>query len=524
MEKYLEEKLSIKKLMQTTRQSLGEDIFKSWLPGLDLEASLFSYIFYLNVANKIKPNQAKTKLSHQILSFRDNGEFSDLNDLYTLFDSQLDPYIEKNWHDKLKRFFKKLSTTSTNAIYLIGSGREQTVATRLGELFLSCAVPNLQKSIIAPKKFKIVAKNLKAKSDLSSNFAREFGDIKTLAMVSKPSVSKELHSLNRLRWYRLVESLMALPELKRAESYQVMAGLIYVISLAYIIEGLRVYYAPKYIFGAFEKSAYCSLLSAVLNRDHATRCNVINIQHGVLGEDALIENLNVSAFFIWDKATYKSIVERGDFPHERLYVIGRESDVTCSPKGNQILRLWKQDSKLFLACLQPLSAMRQKAFINPLLSYMRTNPDVRLLIRTHPRQSEEDIALWWPAVTPELESRVKVTAASEFSLNDCLDVADLVCSDYSTALIDACYAGRPTLSIYTEAEFDSSVCAYFQALGIPMLYCEAVTSVAISEAMKDTLAKSHHMKTIFSEQLLKKALISIKEAAVSNSDDWTDTL
>jgi hypothetical protein len=321
---------------------------------------------------------------------------------------------------------------------------------------------------------------------------------------------------NRQRWIAWIKKVRTLPVEQRNSVMAVMNDLLNLLLITFWIEGLRKFLTPNYILGAIEKSAYCTLLNEVVNRNNTHHCHIINIQHGVVADDALLECLDVSAFLVWDEATREAISSRRDFPVDRLFVIGRESDPSSSQINKESLSIWKQDNTVLLGCLQPLSAKRQKRFIRPLLTYLQVNPDALLLIRLHPRQSLEDIAVWWSRLASELKGRIKVTSANEFSLNDCLAVAEIVCSDYSSALIDAFYAGKPVLSIYTEKEFDKSICAYFQALGIPMIFSELVTPEIITESMKLISADNQRINASFSEQLLNKALIRIKEAEGSN--------
>ena len=51
---YQEQKILIAESLNITRSLLGDDVFKDWLPDLDLEKSLFVNRYYRSVSAKIK--------------------------------------------------------------------------------------------------------------------------------------------------------------------------------------------------------------------------------------------------------------------------------------------------------------------------------------------------------------------------------------------------------------------------------------------------------------------------------------
>ena len=472
------------------RLLLGDDLFRAWFVGVNLENAVFMRAYYRGLASEVKFSQHEGELK------RGARTSPRCVHLMQEFERRIARHLSVKGRIRSagRRLLHHLQPC--RVLFVLGSRIEVPAAmavhgNRMDSTSRTGVVPAWRRRLCGGDVHFVMKKWNPALSEAIKHATGVRGeDLFTLAAGTAKPWQVARH---RRRWESLLDRLSHVAPAEHAPVEEVLDDLLAVLSLAYAVDGLLKTFRPACVIGALEKSAFGALFGAFSHVAGGIerRCRVATLQHGLVTRTTLLDRLEVDRFFVWDEATLNVLLSRGELAPETLRVVGRPGGDESTETACPVLTNWKGGDRLILVCAQPISLSRQKLLAEVLLAYLAEDPGVRLVVRMHPAQDEGDEACWRGFVPAELSQRVRIERADRFSLGESLAAADLVCADYSAALVDARHAGRNALSLMTEELTDPDLRTYFEHLGIPVAAVGPGLDERVRGALRDGIAGKH---------------------------------
>jgi hypothetical protein len=483
---------NVDKLIYNVKQSLGNDVLKSWFKSIDLEEAMFLrlYYFFLSISkNDILVNTSD--FDSFIKSY-----YFEKKDFISEFNKRIGPFVIKTEDFS----FKNSKNSNKSMILILGGKQDLALVSAIQKYVKSNKSLNFytkikriitNRSADPPKEFKIFFK--KKNKLLSKNFDKEilnsYPDIRTASL---QTASKNAFKEHRTRWYQISKKFESLFEHEKVLIAFFLDHFLVVLSLTYIISGIFLKCNPAGIIGAFEKSAFGSLLyDFSRSKKIINPCKIINVQHGLISESAMLSKVKFDRFFIWDRATFDIINSIGYRSMKNVKIIGNDfweklkslNENLVESSEIEMLKKWKGNNKLILACSQPLDPKNQENFKINLISYVEKHTNIKLLVRLHPSQQSDSAKEWEKGLSDTLTENVKITQSHDLDLSTCIVCSDIVCSDYSTVLIDAYHANKQVLSISKYIAVNSEIYKYFTSLGISIARNRSETHSLLSKLL-----------------------------------------
>jgi hypothetical protein len=482
----------VDKLICKFKQTFGNDIFRFWFRSIDLEETTYLRIYYFLLSMSKNDITIKT---NDIYTFIKPYCYERI-DLLKEFNKRIGPFVTKTSDLNVKKFYN----SNKNLVLILGGNQEIALISAIKKYVKSnkniilysqikriitnrSAQPPKDIIVLFKKKNKLLSKKI------DRTLLNSYEDIRTASL---QTASKKTFKEHRTRWYEITKKSESLFEHEKVLTALVLDHFLVVLSLTYIISGIFLKFNPVGIIGAFEKSAFGTLLyDFSRSKKIVNPCKILNVQHGLISESAMLSKVKFDRFFIWDKATFEIINTIGYRSMKNVKIIGNEFwDNLKRPlekwfefSGIEMLKQWKGKNQLILACSQPLALKYQEEFKMYLYSYVETHPNIKLLVRLHPSQQVDTIKEWQKCLSNTLSGKVKITQSHDFDLSTCIVCSDIVCSDYSTVLIDAYHANKLVLSISKEIAENSLIYKYFTTLGIPIAHNKFETHSLLSKLL-----------------------------------------
>lgn len=275
-------------------------------------------------------------------------------------------------------------------------------------------------------------------SQLSRNDASviQAGEVKFRKALAKPLLAqlKQLidHTTDYSRDAWLLDRILTL-----AESALTMDALCYTIQ-------------PGLVAGCFEKTSLGPAICA-LQQQHGFTLH--NVEHGRIFDTQTLDLMPFNHFVVWDDAV-ANLVQHEGFTGN-ISIIGNPDEPKTLPvvdASNPIvneLNTWLAGRQLLLATTQSYrgyyTATIKHGYLQALLDYVAKRPNICLLIRTHPAETDtmvSDLIQHHPA-----RSRIRHQRPSEVPYTRVLPLANVVTSVYSTTLLEAAWYGVASLAV-----------------------------------------------------------------------------
>ena len=478
----VEFKLIADKLIKSSKRIFGKDLYKKWFKSVNIENAMYLRVYYFLLSlHKRSDNYREYDLksifnSDQYFLYRLNS-----NEIMKMFIDRIGSFVVNNKYIEPD----KLDQNTSTIIFIIG-GNQELPFLQILEKYIEIhhdmkwrnrilkLITNKSKDLPNNVTVLLKKKNKISLNKFDKNFLDKNIDIDSASACTAP---KDLYKQHRSRWEILSKTFDSLSGEDRVFAAFALEQLLIVLKISYSISGIFLKYSPIRIFGAFEKSAYGTLLKE-LSRSKQTfrRCKIINIQHGIITESSALNKTRFDYFLVWDKATHSILKCCGYKYMKNVCIVGNQvwDDLRANNKKNvknnkiEQLERWKGSRRLILACAQPLEIGRQDWFRNILYSYIESHQNTLLFVRLHPNQHDETKRQWEKTIKNEIVDKIKITLTNSYSLAEIFKYSDLVCSDYSTVLIDAYYANIKALSISKDIIQDSIISNYLSQLNIPI--------------------------------------------------------
>ena len=198
---------------------------------------------------------------------------------------------------------------------------------------------------------------------------------------------------------------------------------------------------PHTLMGCLEFNLY-GVLASLFKEQY--RYQLINIQHGIVAPTWTLDGLCFDQYLIWNAKTADVILQE-DYSHPAsLRIVGNpkwealERLIRHGTPSDEYLKLmkWKGDAPLIGAYTQYIrgysTQLSKQTYIQALIQYLKNHPDVKLLIKKHPLETDSLVDEWITA--SGLTDRIRVYNATELPLWELLKAVDLVTSIFSAML------------------------------------------------------------------------------------------
>lgn len=210
--------------------------------------------------------------------------------------------------------------------------------------------------------------------------------------------------------------------------------------------------SPKNIVGCLEKNSLGPILSHLSNTDKFT---LHNIEHGRIFDTRTLDLMAFDNFIVWDKNV--AALARAEGSPSHLSIIGNPDEPdhypTLDESNPEIQQLvnWLTDRKLILATTQSYrgyyTAKLKQQYLQILFDYCRHRPEVCLLIRTHPAETDSMVADMITEQPVYNRNRIRHQHPGALPYKALLPLVDVVTSVYSTTVLEAIWYGVPSLAI-----------------------------------------------------------------------------
>lgn len=209
---------------------------------------------------------------------------------------------------------------------------------------------------------------------------------------------------------------------------------------------------PKNIVGCFEKNSLGPILSHLCQTNNIT---LHNVEHGRIFDTRTLDLMAFDNFVVWDKDV--ATLARAEGSPSHLSIIGNPDEPghcptldESNPEIQQLVK-WLKGRKLILATTQSYrgyyTAKLKQQYLKTLFDYGQQRPDVCLLIRTHPAETDTMVADMIAKQPVNNRSRIRSQHPSTLSYKALLPLVNVVTSVYSTTVLEAVWYGVPSLAI-----------------------------------------------------------------------------